>query len=169
MNGRPLTGAEIKMASSIFGNAVYYDRVRVHLKKWIFFQPPDIIMSPDGDIWINPKGGNWSDDFASDAHWRQELFMHEMTHVWQAQTRGRWYLPTHRHPFCRYDYIYEPGRSFTRYGLEQQAEIVRHVFARRMGWTPYQAGKGGPEAPPLKLLEPLLPFGPGVPAADAPC
>ena len=51
-----------------------------------------------------------------------------MTHVWQAQTRGRFYLPLMRHPFCRYAYELVDGRPFGRYGLEQQAEIVRHRF-----------------------------------------
>ena len=158
--GRPLTGGEAKMARSVFGAAVNYERVRIHRAKWAFFQPAKFVMSPDGDIWVHPKSENWSDDYAADNYWRQELFMHEMTHVWQAQTRGKWFLPTHRHPFCRYEYQYVPGRPFTGYGLEQQAEIVRHVFSRRMGWTPYQSGKTGAEAPPLKLIEPLLPFGP---------
>jgi hypothetical protein len=38
-----------------------------------------------------------------------------------------------RHPFCRYSYDLVPGRSFDRYGLEQQAEIVRHAFLARHG------------------------------------
>ena len=47
-----------------------------------------------------------------------------MTHVWQAQTSGRFYLPLMRHPFCRYAYELKPGKPFERYGIEQQAEIV---------------------------------------------
>lgn len=63
----------------------------------------------------------------------QGLLIHEITHVWQAQTRGRWYLPIHRHPFCRYEYSLKPGLPLTRYGIEQQAEIVRHAFLLRNG------------------------------------
>jgi hypothetical protein len=33
-----------------------------------------------------------------------------------------------RHPFCRYAYQLEPGKAFDRYGIEQQAEIIRHRF-----------------------------------------
>jgi hypothetical protein len=149
---RPLTPGERKLARSVFGNAVDYDPVRVHRRKWIFFQPANIVMSPTGGIWVHPQSDNWSDDYAKAEPWLQELFIHEMTHVWQAQTKGKWYLPLMRHPFCRYDYAYRPGRPFDRYGLEQQAEIVRHVFAWKQGWTPFQA-------PPLALLDPLLPFG----------
>ena len=53
-----------------------------------------------------------------------------MTHVWQAQTSGRFYLPLMRHPFCRYGYRLKPGKPFERYGLEQQAEIVAHRISR---------------------------------------
>jgi hypothetical protein len=56
-----------------------------------------------------------------------------MTHVWQAQTLGRWYLVLRRHPWCRYDYTLKPGWALTQYGLEQQAEIVRHAFLLRQG------------------------------------
>lgn len=33
-----------------------------------------------------------------------------------------------RHPFCRYGYSLSPGKPFARYGIEQQAEIVRRAF-----------------------------------------
>jgi hypothetical protein len=41
-----------------------------------------------------------------------------------------------RHPFCRYRYELKPGQPFDRYGLEQQAEIVRHVFMAERGGFP---------------------------------
>ena len=63
----------------------------------------------------------------------QGLFIHEMTHVWQAQVKGWWYLPLSRHPWCRYDYSLKPGWSLEHYGIEQQAEIVRHAFLLRNG------------------------------------
>ena len=56
-----------------------------------------------------------------------------MTHVWQSQTRGRFYLVLMRHPFCRYSYQLVEGRTFDRYGLEQQAEMVRHRFLANLG------------------------------------
>jgi hypothetical protein len=74
-----------------------------------------------------------------------------MTHVWQTARSGRLYLPLMRHPFCRYAYHYREGRPFLRYGLEQQAELVRHAFLQRRGITPVKAA-------PLACIEPLLPF-----------
>ena len=149
---RGLTPSEIDLARSVFGDAVDYGRVRVHPRKWFPFQPGGTVMAPDGHIWIPPKSGLWRDDFAAAPLALQSLFIHEMTHVWQAQRRGRWYLPLARHPFCRYKYKVVPGRRFERYGIEQQAEIVRHAFLMRRGPSP--AG-----APAREELESILPFG----------
>jgi hypothetical protein len=59
--------------------------------------------------------------------------VHELTHVWQSQRHGTWWLPLRRHPFCRYDYRLKPDRPLERYGIEQQAEIVRHAYFSRIG------------------------------------
>jgi hypothetical protein len=113
--------------------------------KWWPFHPKNAAMAPMGNIWFHPEGGVWSNDFSKEPLGRQGFFIHEMTHVWQTQTKGRFYLPLMRHPFCRYDYRLVPGREFGRYGLEQQAEIVKDVFL---------AGRGAsvPHCPPLSLL-----------------
>ncbi len=151
MTTRLLTQAERKLAASMFGGAIDYDRVRIHRRKWFPFQKRNIIMAPDGDVWIHPQSDYWHEDFAEAHPGLQGLFIHELTHVWQAQLRGRWYLALMRHPFCRYDYSYRPGWPLERYGLEQQAEIVRHAFLLRRGFLPEKA-------PTLAQLEPILPF-----------
>jgi hypothetical protein len=56
-----------------------------------------------------------------------------MTHVWQAQTKGWWYLPLVRNFSRRYEYRLVPGWRLENYGIEQQAEIVRHGFLLRKG------------------------------------
>ena len=86
-----------------------------------------------GNIYFHPEGNVWSEDFSKEPLGRQGFFIHEMTHVWQTQKGGRFYLPLMRHPFCRYSYNIVPGQRFDRYGLEQQAEIVRHAFLDRHG------------------------------------
>jgi hypothetical protein len=90
-------------------------------------------MAPCGHLHFHPHSASYADDFASADLALQGHFIHEMTHVWQTQCRGRWYLPLMRHPFCRYGYTLKPGWPLTRYGLEQQAEIVRHAFLLRRG------------------------------------
>ena len=130
---RPLTPGEIALSRSIFGYAIDYRRVSLVRRKWWLFQPVGIVMAPSGNIHFHPESSLWSEDFSKENMSLQGLFIHEMTHVWQAQTRGRWYLPLMRHPFCRYSYQLVEGRPFDRYGLEQQAEIIRHRFLANRG------------------------------------
>lgn len=101
-------------------------------------------MAPCGHIHFHPAANAYCDDFAHATLSRQGLFIHELTHVWQTQRHGRYYLPLHRHPFCRYDYSLKPGWRLERYGIEQQAEIVRHAFLLRNGMK--LAGVGDPRA-----------------------
>ena len=91
-------------------------------------------MAPDGHLWFHPDADHYCDDFcASGSLALQGHFIHEMTHVWQVQSRGGWYLILRR-PFSRrYDYGLKPGWPLERYGIEQQAEIVRHAFLLRKG------------------------------------
>ena len=152
MIGRSLTPGERELAASMFGAAIDYDRVRVHRRKYWPLQPRRVTMAPDGHLWFHPHAAHYCEDFQTSASLRlQAHFIHEMTHVWQAQTRGRWYLPLRRHPWCRYGYDLVPGKPFSAYGIEQQAEIVSHAFLHRQGNPP--AG-----APPLEALEAILPF-----------
>lgn len=118
---------------SVFSEAIDPGPVRVRRRKWFPLQPAGTTMAPCGHLHFHPHSGSYSDDFASADLALQGHFIHEMTHVWQTQTRGRWYLPLMRHPFCRYGYTLKPGWPLTRYGLEQQAEIVRHAFLLRHG------------------------------------
>jgi hypothetical protein len=133
MESRFLTPGEIEMARSVFGDAVDYSNVRLFLGKWWPFQPRRSAMAPMGDIWFHPEGGGWSDDFSKEPLSQQGYFIHELTHVWQSQKGGRFYLPLMRHPFCRYAYQLKAEKPFRLYGLEQQAEIVRHRFLADRG------------------------------------
>ncbi|MFZ2996680.1 vgr related protein [Sphingobium sp.] len=151
MNSRSLTPDEIALARTVFGSAIDYGRVRVHEAKWWPLQPSGVTMAPDGNLWFHPDGGLFCPDFCATPVHVQGHFIHEMTHVWQAQRSGKWWLPLMRHPFCRYSYDVIPGKPFARYGIEQQAEIVRHLFLMRGGAT--IAGK-----PPLAAYETLVRF-----------
>ena len=149
MDGRSLTSGEIELCRSIFGSAIDYSNVRLIPRKWWPLQPINYVMTPSGNLHFHPKGWLWSDDF-SKGQTHVDLFIHEMTHVWQSQKWGRFYLLLQRHPFCRYDYSVRPGQRFEQYGLEQQAEIVRHIFLLR-----HRQPLAG--APPLEQLESILP------------
>lgn len=148
--GRPLTTGEIDLARSIYRTAIDYAAVEVCHHKWAFFQPRHVVMAPRGRIHFHPHGDLYRDDFAAAPLGEKGLFIHEMCHVWQHQ-RGV-VLPLARHPFCRYHYSFTPGWPLKRYGIEQQAEIVRHTFLLR-------AGANVPGAPALNRYESVLPFG----------
>ncbi len=130
---RSLTSGEVDLARGIFGNAINYESVLIKRRKWFPFQPRHVTMAPQGHMHFHPHGSTYCDDFTQTTLSRQGLFVHEMTHVWQSQKRGKWYLPLHRHPFCKYGYTLNPGQPFKAYGIEQQAEIVKHAFWLRKG------------------------------------
>lgn len=118
---------------SVFGAAIDCDQVTLRRSRWFPFQPRDTVMAPCGHVHFHPHSPHYADDFAAAPLARQGLFIHEMTHVWQTQLRGRWYLPLLRPFSSRYDYALRPGLPLERYGIEQQAEIVRHAFLLRNG------------------------------------
>lgn len=151
MSRRALTPAEQRLAESVFGSALDYDAIRLVRGKWWWLQPRDIVMAPRGHIHFHPDGPHFCDDFCTQDLSEQGLFIHEMTHVWQHQHGMN--LLLRRHPFCRYDYVLRPGWPLHRYGIEQQAEIVRHAFMLREGFP--LAG-----APPLAQYQSILPFSP---------
>lgn len=148
---RALTAGECALARSVFGDAIVLETVRLKRRRFFPLQPRRTVMAPMGHLHFHPDGPHWHDDFSCATLSLQGLFIHEMVHVWQTQQRGRWWLPLMRHPFCHYSYRFVPGKPFDAYGIEQQAEIVRHFFMARQGY-PVDG------APPADLLRRLLPF-----------
>jgi hypothetical protein len=148
-SGRALTAPERALIRSVFADAIDLNKVRIHNRRWWWFQPRRITMAPDGHLWFHPKSDLFCDDFCDRNLSLQGLFIHEMVHVWQHQSGI--FLPLKRHPFCRYDYSLKPGWTLNRYGIEQQAEIIRHIFLLRRGVA--IAG-----APPLSQYDGILPF-----------
>jgi hypothetical protein len=130
---RVLTPGEVEIARGVFGDAIDYGAVKIRRRKWFPLQPRDVTMAPRGHLHFHPRGNAYCDDFSQVDVLRQGLLIHELTHVWQTQTLGSWFLVLHRHPFCRYDYSLKPGQPFSTYGIEQQAEIVKHAFWLRRG------------------------------------
>ncbi|WP_225007789.1 vgr related protein [Novosphingobium percolationis] len=148
---RALTPGECALVCSVFGEAIALEPVRLKRRRFFPFQPRGTVMAPMGHIHFHPRGPHWREDFALAPLSLQGLFIHEMVHVWQTQQRGRWWLPLMRHPFCRYDYRFVPGKPFGAYGIEQQAEIVRHWFLARHGFR-------HDHAPSHEAFARLIPF-----------
>lgn len=148
-----MSPGEVALAQSMFGNAIDYAPVRIRRRKFFPLHPKGVTMAPMGHLHFHPQAGHYCDDFSTAKLSLQAHFIHEMVHVWQAQIRGRWYLVLMRHPWSRYDYALRPGWPLARYGLEQQAEIVRHAFMLRNG------GKVAGVADPA-VYAAILPFTP---------
>lgn len=116
---RGLTTGEVALVRSVFGAAIDCSRVTIRRRRWFPWQPAHIAMAPMGHIHFAPQSPDYCDDFAAAEIGLQAFFIHEMTHVWQAQSRGWWYLLLRR-PFSRrYEYQLEPGRPLKDYGIEQ--------------------------------------------------
>lgn len=150
---RPLTSGEKALAASVFGKALETQHITVRGRKWWPLQPRNIVMAPAGHIHFHPRCPFYHEDFSKAPLTLQGLFIHELTHVWQYQM-GR-NLVFARGPFARYSYLpLIEGKRFEEYGIEQQAEIVRHCFLLSRG-CPVEG------APPLAVYQRLLPFGSG--------
>ena len=119
----------------MFGNAIDTAKVMLRRRKWFAFQPRKVTMAPTGHLHFHPDGDNYCDDFSQAAPAQQGHFIHEMTHVWQSQTCGWWYVPLLGAVQRKYAYTLKPGKQLASYGIEQQAEIVAHAFMLRRGWT----------------------------------
>ena len=93
---RGLTPGEAALVRSVFGTAIDIAAVRLPRRRWFPLQPRGVTMAPMGHVHFHPDSPNYCEDFAEAPLDAQGLFIHEMTHVWQTQTRGRWYLPLWR-------------------------------------------------------------------------
>jgi hypothetical protein len=124
-DSRQLTAGEVELAHSVFGDAIDYARVRIFRRKYFPLQPRNRTMAPNGNIYFHPRSLAYRDDFSTAGTCLKALFIHEMTHVWQHQggTNVRRAIFNRR-----YRYKLVRGKSFRRYGLEQQCEIVRDYF-----------------------------------------
>ena len=121
---RYLTSGEIALARSVFGDRISLDEVQLKTTWWVL---KNYAVSPNGHIYFNPA--DWITDFSVASLGKQSWLIHELTHVWQLQ-QG---LKVVRGALIdrRYDYVLETGKSFFKYGIEQQARMVQDYFVRR--------------------------------------
>lgn len=137
MAKRRLTGGEIALARSVFGDSVDYGAVWLHDKRIL---PPGMQHRhqavANGNHISFPRTA-YSPDFAAEVDAKkQSVFIHEMTHVWQHQNRvcnTAWEATkeTLKHKFNyskAYFHKLDPKKDLTDYGFEQQAAIVQDYF-----------------------------------------
>jgi hypothetical protein len=130
---RPLTAGEIALLRPLFRDGIDYDRVRV-IDNAFPLQPENVDMTPRGHIYA--PGGLWQPDFSTVRASLRQVFVHEMTHVWQ-YANGMDLVAQSLVDFTRFGgqyekaYAYElaPDRDLVDYGMEQQASIIADYFA----------------------------------------
>jgi hypothetical protein len=139
---RALTSGERAMAADIFARRLALDSLNV-------FQAPRLpfaAMVPLGKTIVFSRWRAAHDFSRADIH-EQGWFIHELVHCWQARAGAVLPLAKLKAVGRRaYDYDLAAGKPFVAYNIEQQAEIVRHMFLARKGAP--QAG-----APPLIALQ----------------
>lgn len=129
---RHLSAGEIAIARSVFGDSIRLDEVQLKIAWWVL---KNYAVSPNGNIYFHPD--DWIVDFSAASISKQSWLIHELTHVWQLQ-QG---LKVIRGALIdrRYDYVLEAGKSFFKYGIEQQARMVEDYFIRRQRGQDCQA------------------------------
>ena len=136
---RGLTAGERALAAEMFGAALDAGRVR------LFAVPVWNRAFVAGPHWIVWPAATLPRDFAApDVPLRvQAVFVHELTHVWQAQRGVSLILGKIKAGDSDASYHYDllGDRTFAAMNIEQQAMVVEHAFlASRGGETPHPAG-----------------------------
>ena len=135
---RRLTEGERALSAEMFGPALDARRVRIlafPLWSRAFVAGPGLIVWP----------ARWAPtDFAAPniPLSVQAVFVHELTHVWQAQHGVMLLLAKLKagDRAASYAYSLDAGPGFAQMNIEQQAMVVEHAFlAKRGGETPHPA------------------------------
>lgn len=133
---RRLTEGERRLARSVFGEALQLDAVRLIGSPWPFdraFVPGTIF----GRQWIVWPGPGLADNVSVGPVSLQATLIHELVHVWQAQSGvnllfGK--LKAGDGPRA-YGYAASDDCDWRGLNIEQQAMVVEHRFRRQRGFS----------------------------------
>ncbi|WP_420478576.1 hypothetical protein [Brevundimonas sp. FT23028] len=131
---RALTPGEIDLARETFGKALDYRGIRFLRSPWPF----DRAFVPGrwfGRDWIVWPAATLPRDLSTAPLRLQSTFIHELTHVWQAQ-RGVNLLTGKLRAGdgpAAYAYPVAPDCQWERLNIEQQAMVVEHRFRLSRG------------------------------------
>lgn len=133
---RRLTAGEAALADEVFGRGLDAGRVRLlALPLWAraFVAGPRLMVWPAAEALA---------DFSEAPLGVQAVFVHELTHVWQAQNGVSLLVAKLKAGDSRAAYAYDltAEPEFARLNIEQQAMVVQHAFtASRGGTVPHTA------------------------------
>lgn len=131
---RALTGGERALAIEAFGDALDLDPVRLIASPWPFdraFVPGSIA----GRDWIVWPGRGLAGDIAVAPLDVQATLIHELVHIWQAQSGTNLLFGKLRSGdgAAAYAYVVSDDCRWHTMNIEQQAMVVEHRFRRSRG------------------------------------
>ena len=133
---RRLTFAERALAAEMFGDGLDAGRIRLFaIPLW----PRAFVAGPSLIVW---PARSLPTDFGEATLRAQATFVHELTHVWQAQNGVRLILAKLRAGDSAAAYAYDlaADTDFAALNIEQQAMVVEHAFLASRGRpTPFAA------------------------------
>jgi hypothetical protein len=169
----PLTADQIKKAKAVFGNTIDYSKVRIAFGRISYFQPPNTSVTIGNTIHYPPpdpppETKKTNDNKKApenkpsaplitigysqpDMKKESDLFIHEMSHVWQNQNNikgtgitgavvlwAKGMLSSSSRNV--YAYTLDSTKTLTDYNIEQQAKIIEDyaIMKRNMAKHPDQ-------------------------------
>ncbi|WP_312056180.1 hypothetical protein [Acinetobacter courvalinii] len=136
---RGLSSGEIEIARPVFGDLIDYAQVKVFNIPYLPWQPVNIFMAPNGNLFVHQK--YFSADYSKCSAPLQGIFIHELAHVLQFQQQDHvifkgamlqlgYYLSFKT--YDPYQYQFEPDKAFSSYNIEQQGDIARDIFFKKI-------------------------------------
>ena len=136
---RSLTQAEIELAQQVFGDLINYPEVKIFNIPYLPWQPTNIFIAPNGNLFVHPQ--HFSLDYSQGSRALQGIFIHELAHILQHQQQTNVLLKgailqlSYYLSFKRYDpyhYRFVQGKAFVDYNIEQQGDIARDIFFKKI-------------------------------------
>lgn len=136
---RGMTPGEMKIARSIYGNAIDYKKIKLWNRPgyfYLFGQGYGAFVPSPESIYLMASEFHVA-DLSADLK-KQRILIHELAHIWQ-RIKGRIGYWTWLRELLRHNYNYQmtyqfqliPGRNFDFFNHEQQAGIVESYFSIR--------------------------------------
>ena len=136
---RYLSPAEIQLCQSLFGHLIDYSKVRVMNHPYLPWPPQHTFMAPWGTIHV--LNLHYRSDYTQAHLGYQAIFIHEMAHVLQYQQKinvllhGALLQTAYYLSFKQYNpYRYQltTNKPFFAYNIEQQGDIAKDIFLKKI-------------------------------------
>ena len=130
---RSLTEGEAALATEMFGEALRLDTIRMIAAPWPVFRA-FVAGRWFGRDWVVWPRAEASSDFAVEPVRAQSVFIHELVHVWQAQTGVGLARAKLKAGFSNAAYrCPDSPCGWEALNIEQQAMVVQHRFLQSRG------------------------------------